>query len=147
MFDQVRRNFEFGPNRAPFYLPANTSSKVDVSSLLNDAAYFFTDSSEVEVVRRCEAVDSPFSMASVLSYGCVTSQAQEVCSTTAFQLCPPLHWFVLHRWNRQLTIRSISFMATIVSGSIAMHPASPSTRWDLARQGDEAFTRSAIVIR
>ena len=69
LFDQVRRNFEFGPNRAPFYPPANTSSKADVSSSLNDAAYFFTDSSEVEVARRCEAVDSPFSMVSVSSYG------------------------------------------------------------------------------
>ena len=71
-FDQVRRNLEFGPNGAPFHPPANASSKADVSSSSNDASYFSTDSSEVEVARRCEAVDSPFSMASVSSYGHVT---------------------------------------------------------------------------
>ena len=71
-FDQVRRNFKFSPNRAPFCLHANTNSKADVSSLSNDASYFSMDSSEVEVARRCEAVGSPFSMASVSLYGHVT---------------------------------------------------------------------------
>ena len=72
LFDQVRRIFKFGPNRAPFYLPANTNSKADVSSTSNEASYFSSDSSEVEVARRCEAVDSPFSIVSVSSYGHVT---------------------------------------------------------------------------
>ena len=68
-FDQVCRNFEFGPNGAPFHPPANASSKADMSSSLNDALYFSTDLSEVEIARWCEAVDSPFSMGSVSSYG------------------------------------------------------------------------------
>ena len=72
MFDQVCCNFEFGPNGTLFYLPENTNFKEDVSSLSNDVSYFSTDSSEFEVAKWCEAVNSLFSMASVSSYGRVT---------------------------------------------------------------------------